>query len=250
MLSKAELMEFMIQEYEHPFTGWDFSHIRDRIVSSPLPWSYSSKILPKIRKVKSLLDMGTGGGEFLAANFQPFPEHTCVTEAYEPNIPLAKKRLEPLGVKVFQIYDESHLPFKDEEFELIINQHESYDPKEVFRILKKKGEFVNKQVGGENDKDLAELLGAPFVENDWDLDFASKELEEVGFMVLEKYEAFPIVRIFDVGAIVYYCKIIPWSIPDFSIEKYKDKLFELHDTITNKGFIEVRDARFMIIAKK
>ena len=67
MFSKEELMEFMIQEYEHPFTGWDFSHIRDRIVSSPLPWSYPSKVLPRIRKVKSLLDMGTGGGEFLAA---------------------------------------------------------------------------------------------------------------------------------------------------------------------------------------
>ena len=250
MFSREELMEFMIQEYEHSFTGWDFSHIRDRIVSSPLPWSYSSKILTRVRKVKSLLDMGTGGGEFLAANFQPFPEHTCVTEAYEPNVSIAKNRLEPLGVKVFQIDDEKNLPFKDEEFELIINQHESYDPKEVYRILKQGGEFVNKQVGGENDKDLAELLGASFEEDEWNVNFATKELEEVGFKVLEKYEAFPEVTIFDVGAIVYYCKIISWAIPDFSIEKYKDKLFELHEKIVKEGFIKVRDSRFLIIAKK
>ena len=194
--------------------------------------------------------MGTGGGEFLVANFQPFPEHTCATEAYEPNIPIAKKRLEPLGVKVFQIEDESNLPFKDEEFELIINQHKSYDPKEVFRILKKGGEFVNKQVGEDNDKDLAEFLGATFKAGEWNMNFAAKELEEVGFKVLEKYEAFPKVRFFDVGAIVYYCKIIPWSIPDFSVKKYKNKLFEIHDIILEKGFIEVKDSRFMIIAKK
>jgi len=250
MFSKEELMEFMIQEYEYPFTGWDFSHIKYRVVSEPLPWSYPSKVLPRIRKIKSVLDMGTGGGEFLASNFQPFPKHTCATEAFEPNVPIAKKRLEPLGVKVFQIYDESDLPFKDEEFELVINQHESYDPKEVFRILKKGCEFINKQVGGENDKDLAELIGSQFEENDWNVDFAAKELEQVGFKILEKYEAFPKVRIFDVGAIVYYCKIIPWAIPDFSIEKYKDKLFEIHDKIMKEGFIEVRDERFMIIAKK
>jgi len=57
---KEELYNFLINEAERPFTGWDFSYINDRIVNDMLLWSYTSKIIPLIRKSTSLLDMGTG----------------------------------------------------------------------------------------------------------------------------------------------------------------------------------------------
>ncbi|MBY9002043.1 MAG: SAM-dependent methyltransferase [Candidatus Heimdallarchaeota archaeon] len=250
MFSKEELFEFLIQEYEHPFSGWDFSHIRDRMVSSPLPWSYASKVLPRLIKVDSLLDMGTGGGEFLANNFQPFPKYTCATEAHGPNVPIAKSRLEPLGVKVCQLCGDDSLPFKNEEFELVINRHEYYDAEEVFRILKKRGDFITKQVDSCNDKELADLLGATYTVDEWNLDLASKELESAGFTIIEKLAGIQLTRFFDIGAVVFYLKIVPWAISDFSIEKYKDKLFAIHEKIVNEGFIEVKNPRFMIVAKK
>ncbi len=37
--------------------------------------------------------------------------------------------------------------------------------------------------------------------------------------------------LYDVGAIVYYLKAVPWEIPDFSVEKYFDKLQEIHKLI-------------------
>jgi len=250
MLDREELFEFLIQEYEHPFSGWDFSHIKDRMVSSPLPWSYASKILPKLIKVDSLLDMGTGGGEFLANNFQPFPKYTCATESFGPNIPIAKSRLEPLGVKVFKICGDGSLPFKDEEFELIINQHEYYDATEVFRILKQGGEFITKQVDSSNDKELANLLDTTYTDDKWNMNLASKELESAGFTIYEKLEGVQLTRYFDIGAVVFYLKIVPWAIFDFSIEKYKDKLFAIHEKIVTEGYIEIKNPRFMIIAKK
>ncbi|MHA1692483.1 MAG: methyltransferase domain-containing protein [Candidatus Heimdallarchaeaceae archaeon] len=250
MFSKEELFDFLIQEYDHPFSGWDFSHIRDRMVSSPLPWSYASKILPKLIKVDSLLDMGTGGGEFLVNNFQPFPKYTCATEAFGPNVPIAKSKLEPLGVKVCKICGDGSLPFKDEEFELIINQHEYYDATEVFRILKKGGNFITKQVDGSNDKELADLLGATSAVDEWNVNLASKDLEDAGFKITEKLTGIQLARFFDIGAVVFFLKIVPWAIADFSIEKYKNKLFALHEKIVDEGFIEVENPRFMIIAKK
>lgn len=250
MFSKEELFDFLIQEYEHPFSGWDFSHIKDRMVSSPLPWSYASKILPKLVKVDSLLDMGTGGGEFLANNFQPFPKYTCVTEAHGPNVPIAKNRLEPLGVKVCKICGDDSLPFKKEEFELIINQHEYYDATEVFRILKKGGTFITKQVDCCNDKELADLLGANYTEDEWNVNLAAKELENAGFKITEKLTGIQHARFFDIGAVVFYLKIVPWAISDFTIKKYKDKLFEIHEKIMSEGYIEFENPRFMIIAKK
>lgn len=44
--------------------------------------------------------MGTGGGEFLAG-LQPLPPHTCATEGYPPNIPIAQQRLKRLGAAQF-----------------------------------------------------------------------------------------------------------------------------------------------------
>lgn len=129
-MKDKDLFNFLISESEHPFSGWDFSYIADRVVNAPLTWSYTSTILPLIRDAESLIDMGTGGGEFLASLI-PLPKHTCATESYEPNVPIAKKRLEALGVKVFFCKDKDKLPFKDEEFDLVINRHEDYSEKEV-----------------------------------------------------------------------------------------------------------------------
>jgi hypothetical protein len=63
-LQGEELFSFLIAEAEAPFAGWDFSYIHGtgRVVDSPLSWSYTSKVLMHLRKSKSLLDMGTGGG--------------------------------------------------------------------------------------------------------------------------------------------------------------------------------------------
>ena len=57
---------------------------------------------------------------------QPFPSTIFATEGYAPNVPIARKKLEPLGVTVVEVTDDTALPFQDGQFNLIINQHESY----------------------------------------------------------------------------------------------------------------------------
>lgn len=249
-----DLFNFLIAEANHPFAGWDFSHISKtgRMVDAPLTWSYASKILPRIRQAQSLLDMGTGGGEFLSS-LQPLPPHTCATEGYAPNIPIARQQLEPLGVTVYEISDDDLLPFaRDNQFDLIINRHESYSAQEVLRTLKPGCQFITQQVGGENSKDLNQLLGAPEYTEfaHWNLAYAVKELTDAGFIIREQLEDAPITRFYDVGAIVYYLKAIPWQIPDFSVEQYFDKLLELHQRIQRENFVDVRYARFFIVGEK
>jgi len=129
------------------------------MVTAPLSWSYTSELLPAVRLVESLLDMDTGGGEFLAG-LQPLPAHTCATEGYAPNIPIARQRLEPLGVTVVETGEDDLLPFADGEFDLVINRHGSFLSEEVFRVLNPGGRFVTQQVGGSNDWGLNEMLGA------------------------------------------------------------------------------------------
>lgn len=249
-----DLFNFLISEAKDSFSGWDFSHIGDRVVNSPLTWSYTSMILPLIRNAESLLDMGTGGGEFLASLI-PLPKYTCATELYEPNIPIAKKTLEPLGVEVFNPESETKLPFKDEEFELIINRHEYYSEIEVARVLKPKGVFVTQQVGDKNDAKLRlSLTGTETSENDteWNLEYAKERLKASGFEILEGFENITTTRIFDIGAIVYYLKAVPWELPRFTVEKYYDKLLEIHNHIIKNGFLELdkNNHRFIIKARK
>jgi len=249
--SAKELFDILVEDAQQPFSGWDFSYIKDRIVTEPFTWSYSAKIIPFVRTANSLLDMGTGGGEFLFS-LQPLPKHTFATEAYEPNVPVAKKRLEPIGCKVVQISEISPLPFEDEQFDLIINRHEEYSSSEIFRILKSGGYFITQQVGSNNDYELNRYLG-DFSEEEhanWNLDYAVNELQDAGLTILEKKDDTPKTRCFDIGAIIYYLLAIPWQIPDFSVEKYREKLFELHLEILEKEYIELTSTRFLIVAKK
>ena len=240
-------------EARKPFSGWDFSYISGtgRMQSEPLPWNYTSIILPFMRRIETMLDMGTGGGEFLSL-IQSLPKHTCATEAYEPNVALAKKRLEPLGVHVFHVEDDMDLPFREKKFELIINRHESYEPIEVRRILRPSGHFITQQVGEQNDIDINHLLGneAPKDETPWNAAYAAKELQAQEFKIINQREDFPMTRFYDIGAIVYYLKAIPWVVEGFTVEKYFDRLSELHELIQKQGYVEVREQRFLIIAEK
>ncbi|MBC8589032.1 class I SAM-dependent methyltransferase [Paratissierella segnis] len=251
-LANNELFDYLINISNEKFEGWDFSYIErtGRMQEFPLSWNYRNKVMREKYGISSLLDMGTGGGEFLST-LSPLPKYTCATEGYEPNISIARNRLEPLGVKIYKVEDDEELAFNNETFELILNKHESYSPKEVRRILKNKGIFITQQVGGLNDKELNEILGASEFEFiDWNLKVAIAELEEIGLNIFEQREDLVKTRFYDIGAIVYYLKAIPWQVPDFAIEKYFDKLLKIHDMIEKLGYIDFTCHRFFIIASK
>ena len=253
-MNPGELKSFLESEAEKPFSGWDFSYLNHRIVNEPLDWSYPSIVLEHLRgsrPPRSLLDMGTGGGEFFST-LHPFPPFTCATEAYPPNVPIARARLEPLGVQVFEIdEDDPQLPFAEEQFELIINRHEYYDPAEVHRILAPGGVLITQQVGGRNDIELIERLGGSREENAaFDLETASAPLAQAGFTIERAQEAIRKARIFDVGAVVYYFLALPWEIPGFGVETHFDRLLAMHEEIEKNGWIETSMHRFLLVVRK
>ena len=62
--------------------GWDFSHIADRYTEeTDLPWDYQRIILDCLKPEMKLLDIDTGGGEFLRSLHHPY-ENTSAAEAY------------------------------------------------------------------------------------------------------------------------------------------------------------------------
>ena len=252
--SSDELFEFLISEADAHFSGWDFSYIADREAEIPLRWSYVSECLLRVRKSSAVLDMDTGGGE-LFSRFAPFPKIAYATEAYAPNIAIAQKRLSPLGVEVIglDVEEPIALPFESGFFDLVLNRHGYYWGPELYRILQTGGLFITQQVGDRNDVGIRKLLGAPGamvnIEGE-DLADAAANLKQAGFRIIKQLEDIYPQRFYDVGAIVYQLNAIPWQIPDFTVEKYFDRLKAIHAKIQTDGFVDVDEHRFFVIAIK
>ncbi|MBY8984631.1 MAG: hypothetical protein KGD65_06180 [Candidatus Lokiarchaeota archaeon] len=83
----------------------------------------------------------------------------------------------------------------------------------------------------------------------WNLEYATNELEAAGFEILEGIEDSTLTRIFDVGALVYYLKAIPF---DFTVKKYFNKLVEINECINDNGYLdlEMNNHRFLLMVKK
>ena len=232
--------------------GWDFSHIEDRYrEEGGLPWDYRKIILSHLGDRDYLLDMDTGGGEFLLSLGHPY-SRTSATEAYPPNAELCRKRLAPLGIDFREASGNLPLPFPDSCFDMVINRHGNYAAEEVYRILKPGGIFITQQVGEENDRDLAELLlpGTPKPFPGMNLKLQSRTLTRAGFEIMEKGEAFRPIRFFDVGALVWFAKIIEWEFPGFSVDGCLDRLFAAQDLLESHGSVDGTIHRYMMAARK
>ena len=247
-----KVKEYWLSEERKSFQGWDFSYIDKRKSEEPLPWSYDKLVLQYLKHDSSLLDMGTGGGEHLLTLNHPNC-NTFATEAYPPNFELCKKTLTPLGIDVRQVFNDNYLPFENESFDIIINRHEAFDINEVYRLLKPKGLFITQQVGGLNNKELSKFLISAFKE------ITSSEhtlannlilLKNKGFAILKSEEYFPKLKFFDVGALVYFAKIIEWEFPNFSVNSCFKQLCLLQTIVEEQGFVESKEHRFVIIAQK
>jgi SAM-dependent methyltransferase len=266
MTAKTADLDFerLIAEAEaQPCRGWDFSWLGSRMITSALPWDYDALVLGRAHESPDLLDLGTGGGERLAA--LPYrPPRTVATEAWESNVDVAGARLRPLGVTVVRAEDapdnteqdpgekRGRLPFPADSFHLVACRHEAFVAKEIARVLVAGGRFVTQQVGGNYD-DFYRLLGlppSPRSTQEWDLAFATAQVEAAGLRVLASGEGEQATSFTDVGAIVWYLKAVPWTVPGFSARKHLTRLRDLHARMERQGPVAVRLPAFYLEATK
>jgi SAM-dependent methyltransferase len=249
-LSADELLD---EALEVPFRGWDFSALGDRIVLEPPPWRFEQLVDAEAARARSMLDMGTGGGEWLSA--RKHAPRTVAAESWPPNVPVAEARLRELGIAVVQ--DEGatdnaaqaiceprgRLAFRDGAFDLVVSRHESFVALEVRRVLRDAGVFITQQAGSGSSR-FHELLGiAPPLDGDFHIELALEQLESAGLRV-EQSEVGCATTVFaDIGALAWYLTNVPWGVSDFSIERHREVLLRLHG-----GPIRIASERFWIRA--
>ena len=79
----------------------------------------------------------------------------------------------------------------------------------------------------------------------------SKKLaEEVGLVVVGLREASLRVEFFDIGAVIYFLRKVIWTIPGFSVARYRAELMALHERIQAERSFVSHAQRFLIEARK
>lgn len=88
-MNKHELINiWKTEEHVAHIHGWDFSHIEGRYTEeTDLPWDYRHIILNYLKPEMKLLDIDTGGGEFLLSLHHPYgkqvqPKLICPMSSY------------------------------------------------------------------------------------------------------------------------------------------------------------------------
>ena len=71
-----------------------------------------------------------------------------------------------------------------------------------------------------------------------------------GFEILQADEVFTPICFYDVGAFVWFARIIEWEFPGFSVDGCFDRLLELQKTIERDGKITGTTHRYLIVARK
>ncbi len=247
-MNDAALIAHWSDVYARPVSGWDFSEL-EGVTQDQTPWSYERLAREALTGVLSVLDIGTGGGEFLDRIGDGLPPDTMATEGWEPNVAIASSSLGSRGIPVlpYRAGRDSAMPFGTHRFDVVLARHEAYDAAEVARVLRPGGVFLTQQVEAQNLRELRGLLGfaAPYPEQTLD---AHVEAAAAAGLVVERSELWQGQTTFpDVASLVRYLAMVPWEAPgDFSPERYADTLLELARARASLTFA-VR--RFLLIAR-
>ena len=112
---------------------------------------------------------------------------------------------------------------------------------------------MTQQVGAENDRELVELLlpeqtQFPFPEQY--LNLTVEKFRNAGFGILEQQECYRPIRFFDVGALVWFARIIEWEFPGFSVDRCMPNLIRAQEMVESQGYVEGSTHRFFLAAIK
>lgn len=235
-----------------PVDGWDFSWLDGRATEERPSWGYQRLLRQRLASVSAALDIHTGGGEVLAGA-APFPPTMVAIETWPPNAALATQRLHPLGAVVVATRDEPPLPFADDAFDLVTTRHPiSVWWTEIFRVLRPGGTYFAQHIGPATMAELVEYFIGPQPDKgaEFHPDAVRVQAEAAGLQIVDLRMERMRAEFFDVGAIVYFLRKVIWSVPDFTVQRYRDRLAELHERIESEGPFVTDSVRLLVEARK
>lgn len=231
------------------FSGWSFADIETVPIGPGLPSDYEKRARDLLRNVRSVVDMGTGGGELFERLLRGYRGRAFATESWTRNVQVAVDRLWPTGCAVVKA-DSLRLPFRDASFELVLDRHEELDPPEVARILKDGGRVLTQQVGRRNWDELRAFF--PRMRDFGPLfDVYRRGFEEARLSITQAEEHEMRIAYRGLGDVVFMLCVSPWDIPRFApLEADLDALLDMEESLHTEDGIVLTESRFVIEAQK
>ncbi len=255
MTNQTIFDRLVLEGHCEPTEGWDFSWFNGRATEGRPSWGYFESLSKRMGAADAVLDVQTGGGERFAdilSHIENRPRYLAATESWPPNVEIARTTLGPFGAIVLEVADNDAFPFEDDAFDLICSRHPTVTLwREITRVLRLGGIYFSQQVGAGTNRELADfIMGPQPISKGQRMDQAISMATDAGLEVIHAQEESLPVIFFDIGAVTYFLRKVIWTVPDFSVEKYRDRLILLHERIEQDGSFLSHSRRFLIEARK
>jgi SAM-dependent methyltransferase len=238
-----------------PVEGWDFSWFHGRATERRPSWGYSGLLAQRVAAAEAALDLQTGGGEVLSGALTAAshrPPVLAATESWPPNLAIARRNLGPLGVEVADVADEADLPFPDGSFDLVVSRHPVLNRwDEIARVLAPGGTYLSQQVGAGTVGELARAMTGPREPNpERTPGRTARAAEAAGLTVLDLRSEALRVEFLDVASVVVFLRKVIWTVPGFTVDRYREQLRQVHERILADGCFVAHSQRFLIEVHK
>lgn len=138
-------------------------------------------------------------------------------------------------------------------FDLVTSRHPvSPDWSEIARVLAPGGTYLAQHVGPASGFELIEYFLGPLPRQRQGRDPQAEAdaARAAGLEVAELRTARLRIEIGDIGAVVYLLRKLVWWVPGFTVEKYRDRLWDLHEQILREGPFVDHSPRHLIEARR
>jgi len=237
----AEMRPFVAQARQ--MQGWTFAY-EPVPLDAPAPWDYEARARNLARVATDVLDLGTGGGEVFERILAGRAGHAVATEGWGPNVPVADRRLRPLGVRMVHSLNLA-LPFAAERFDLVIDRHEELRSAEVARVLRPGGRVLTQQVHPGYHAELRAFFPRMTVFEAHERTYPAG-LEAAGMNVVDFRQHTQRVAYRQLGHLVYFLVAAPWTIPDFDLDADLEALLEVEQQLSGPEGIVLTDPRYLL----
>jgi ubiquinone/menaquinone biosynthesis C-methylase UbiE len=242
-----------MRKYRKPaeLKGWDFSQVK--VIEEGPIIDYSRVVESHLGRNKTLLDVGTGGGERLKA-FAPKVREAIGIDIDRKMIKTAAENLRRSGSQNVNLIlcDSEKMPVVEAHIDIVINRHAPFGAKEVSRILRLGGTFITQQVSEGDKRNFKEVFkrGQSYGEKRGTLKKRYlRELRESGIHVVKEQTVNTTEYYESIDDVIFLIANTP-IIPNFNFEKEQEKLEEIEDKFKTLKGIKTNSERFLIVGTK
>lgn len=233
-----------------PVDAWDFTWLDGRATEDRPSWRFFDRVAERASAVGELLDVECGVGHMLGT-LPTLPPLAVGIDAWRPSLRAAAPTLRARGVHLLR-GSATALPLASSSFELVTSRH-PVEPAwhEIARVLRPGGTYFAQHVGPHSLRDLSEfLIGSISDTSHRDPEAERRAALAAGLSVRVLRSERTRVVFFDIGAVVYFLRLVVWTVPGFTVERYRARLRDLHDLIVRDGSFETTSSRLLIEAVK